>query len=143
MRGLAEVEKSVLPRTTQTNSRTYRANAIPPHAHVQICTHHFAGLSSCTRPPIIPRESMRQETKQIPCRPPHRTVTRHGSAQRKAERSHFSKLKKTQAPRKTQRRVSADNAKRSRVPNPARAKQPIQSSLALKHALLQVMSGKW
>lgn len=88
MRGLAEVEESVLPRTTQTNPRTYRANAIPPHAHVQICTHHFAGLSSCTRPPIIPRESMRQETKQIPCCPPHRTVTRHGSAQRKAERSH-------------------------------------------------------
>jgi hypothetical protein len=88
---------SVLPQTTQTNPRPTAQDAIPPHAHVQICTHHFARLSSCTRPPIIPRESMRQETKQIPWHPPHRTVTRHGSAQRKAERSHSSKLRKTQA----------------------------------------------
>jgi hypothetical protein len=94
----ARRDRRVSPSTNDTNKpKTYRANAIPPHAHVQICTHHFARLSSCTRPPIIPRESMRQETKQIPCRPPHRTVTRHGSARRKAERSHFSKLRKTQA----------------------------------------------
>jgi hypothetical protein len=143
----ARRDRRVSPSTNDTNKpKTYRANAIPPHAHVQICTHHFARLSSCTRPPIIPRESMRQETKQIPCRPPHRTVTRHGSARRKAERSHFSKLRKTQAqedPGTQQKGVSRQCETQPRAEPSAEAKQPIQSSLALKQSRLQVMSGKW
>jgi hypothetical protein len=114
MQGLAETRVvTISPSKNNTNKpKTYRARCNTTsrtYTGRSVCTHPFRK----THPPIIPRESVRQETKQSPGIPPHRTVTRHDSAQRKAEQRELSQLSSLGR----RQRVSADNAKRSRVPS--------------------------
>lgn len=68
MQGPADVigkNNQSFQRRTTNKPKTYRANAIPPHAHVQVCTHHFARLL-LRMPAYHPSRINASETKAVP-----------------------------------------------------------------------------